>query len=156
MFIKFIIPCFNVGNEVGKMMDSILNQSFKDFHIVCVDDCSTDGTMLVLQNYKDRFPDKITLIKNDKNIGGGMSRDIGYDQTIESVKSEYLWVVDADDKLADKEVLHKLYVFTMNNPNLDIINIGTSFRGKHSISRAGWPIAPWGRIIRASVYVHSI
>lgn len=44
MFIKFIIPCGNVEKTIGRMLDSILEQTFQDYHVVCVDDCSTDGT----------------------------------------------------------------------------------------------------------------
>ena len=48
VFLKFIIPCWGVKNEIGRMLDSILCQTFTDYHIVCVDDCSIDGTFDVI------------------------------------------------------------------------------------------------------------
>lgn len=44
MFIKFIIPCWGVEKTIGRMLDSILNQTFTDYHIVCVEDKSPDKT----------------------------------------------------------------------------------------------------------------
>ena len=64
MFIKFIIPCWNAEKEIGRMLDSILGQTFTDYHIVCVDDCSTDNTVQVLQKYQAAHPDKMTVICN--------------------------------------------------------------------------------------------
>lgn len=77
-FIKFIIPCYNVEKTIGRMLDSILSQIFPSYHIVCVEDCSTDSTWEVLQKYRDLNPDKITLIRNPENVGGGESRNNGY------------------------------------------------------------------------------
>ena len=69
------------------MLDSILCQTFTDYHIVCVDDCSSDGTWGVLKRYADTFGDKITLIRNKTNIGAGASRNIGYFNTLETINS---------------------------------------------------------------------
>ena len=52
VFLKFIIACWGVKNEIRRMLDSILCQTFIDYHIVCVDDCSSDGTFDVLSNYE--------------------------------------------------------------------------------------------------------
>lgn len=123
--------------------------------MVCVEDCSLDKTWQVLQKYKEKFPDKITLIKNPKNLGAAESRNQGYIQTKESIPSEYLWVVDGDDYLADKDVLKDIYEFATKNTNLDIINIGLVFKNKYYVGKLGWPIASWGRVIRPSAYVQS-
>ena len=87
VFLKFIIPCWGVKNEIRRMLDSILCQTFTDYHIVCVDDCSSDGTWDVLKRYADTFGDKITLIRNKTNIGAGASRNIGYFNTLETINS---------------------------------------------------------------------
>ena len=108
-FIKFIIPCWSVQTTIGKMLDSILQQTFKDYHIVCVEDKSPDKTWQVLQTYKKKYPDKITLIKNKQNLGAAESRNQSYLQTKDTIPSEYLWVVDGDDYLADEDVLKDLH-----------------------------------------------
>ena len=83
---------------------------------MCVEDCSPDKTWQIIQDYKKRFPDKITLIKNPNNLGAGESRNIGVQQTKDSLPCEYLWVVDGDDWIADKSVLQKIYDFAKQNP----------------------------------------
>ena len=93
MFMKFIIPCYNVGNTIGRMLDSILTQTFTDYHIVCVEDCSTDNTWDVLQSYKGKNPDKMTLIKNPYNMGPGETRNRGYFMTTDSLPSEFIWMI---------------------------------------------------------------
>ena len=128
-FIKFIIPCWSVQTTIGEMLDSILQQTFKDYHIVCVEDKSPDKTWQVLQTYKKKYPDKITLIKNKHNLGAAESRNQGYVQTKDTVPSDFLWVVDGDDYLAGEEVLQKIHDFAISNPQLDIINIGWTFNG---------------------------
>lgn len=128
-FIKFIIPCWSVQTTIGEMLDSILQQTFKDYHIVCVEDKSPDKTWQVLQTYKKKYPDKITLIKNKQNLGAAESRNQGYVQTKDTVPSDFLWVVDGDDYLAGEEVLQKIHDFAISNPQLDIINIGWTFNG---------------------------
>lgn len=154
MFMKFIIPCYNVGDTIGRMLDSILSQTFTDYHIVCVEDCSTDNTWEILQKYGELNPDKITLLKNPKNLGAGASRNRGYDMTIETLQSEFIWMVDGDDYIADDNVLEDIYGFVKGHGELDMINIGFNFcSGYHINCRLNWP-APWTNIIRTVKYVH--
>ena len=122
---------------------------------MCVEDCSPDKTWQVLQDYKKRYPNKITLIKNPKNLGAGESRNIGVQQTKDSLPCDYLWVVDGDDWIADKNVLKDINDFTKKCPNYDIINVGITYCDKYSVGEVGWPIASWGRIIKPQVYVKS-
>jgi glycosyltransferase involved in cell wall biosynthesis len=122
---------------------------------VCVEDCSNDKTFNVLETYRLKFPNKITVLRNEKNIGAGLSRNKGVVETQEKIPSEYLWIVDGDDYLADRDVLKDLHDFTSKNQNYDIVNIGITYSGKYSVGKAGWPIASWGRIIRPKVYVKS-
>ena len=156
VFLKFIIPCWGVRAEIGRMLDSILCQTFTDYHIVCVDDKSTDGTLDVLCRYQNRFQDKITLIRNETNLGAGISRNIGYSKTIDSIQSQYIWVVDGDDYIADKHVLQKIYDFCVAHKNFDIINLGWTQRGEYSVAKLGWPIGLPGRVIKPNVYVPAI
>ena len=79
--IKIIIPCYKVGGKITRCIESILNQGFKNFHIVCVEDCSPDNTWEKLVDCKLRNYDKITLVKNQNNSGPGMTRNNGYYST---------------------------------------------------------------------------
>lgn len=97
----------------------------------------------------------MTLIKNPNNLGAGESRNIGVQQTKDSLPCEFLWIVDGDDYLADSSVLQKIYDFSIANPKYDLINLGWTFKEKYDIAKVGWPVAAWGRVIRPSIYVHA-
>lgn len=155
-FLKIIIPCWGVESEVGKMLDSILLQSFDDYKVVCVEDCSKDGTLGVLKSYEEKHKDKITVMQNPRNLGAGESRNRGFFNTLTTIPSEYVWVVDADDYLADSNVFQKIHDFAIQNQNYDIINVGWTCKGEYSIARLGWPIGLPGRVIRPCVYVAGI
>ena len=63
--------CYNQKNYIKQAIDSVLMQKTKfDYEIVLSDDCSTDGTNLICEEYAKKYPDKIRLIKRDHNIGG--------------------------------------------------------------------------------------
>ena len=157
VFLKFIIPCWGVKNEIRRMLDSILCQTFIDYHIVCVDDCSSDGTFDVLSNYEQRFPDKITVIRNERNLGAAESRNKGYYETLNSIKSDFIWVVDADDYLIDKNVLSKIYGYHITYPKIDMINIGwQDVDGSTHIANVDFPIGLWGSVVKSEMYVSGI
>lgn len=63
--------------------------------------------------------------------------------------------MDGDDYLADKNVLADIRAFTTSHPDYDIVDVGFLYFGQYEVGKVGWPIAPWGRIIRPSVYVKS-
>ena len=71
-------------------VESILNQTFRDFEFIIVDDCSRDNTAEILRSYRDK---RITIIRNDINLGQVKSLNKG----IKSAKAEYLARIDADD-----------------------------------------------------------
>ncbi len=88
MFVSVILPTFNRAHLICEAIDSILNQTYRDFEIIVVDDGSTDNTTEVLQRYSDR----ITYIKQE-NKGPGDARNRG----IAEAKGEYIAFLDSDD-----------------------------------------------------------
>ena len=61
MKLSIIVPVYNMASD-GKLeycMDSLVGQELDDYEIIAVDDCSTDGSLAVLQDYARRFPDKV-------------------------------------------------------------------------------------------------
>lgn len=85
-----IIPLYNKENYVEKAINSILNQTYNNFEIIIIDDCSTD---LSYEIAKKNVSEKIRLIKHDKNKGLSASRNTG----IVNSKAEYITFLDADD-----------------------------------------------------------
>ena len=104
--ISIIIPMYNVEKYIGECLDSILAQTFDDYEVIAVDDCSTDKTCEVVESYLPRFNDKLQLIRSDKNSGGrvGIPRNKGMRYAI----GDYLYFMDSDDAMLDNalEILY--------------------------------------------------
>lgn len=105
--ISVIIPLYNDENYIGACLESILAQTFSDFEVVIVDDCSTDNSVEVVESYREKFGEKLTLLHTDENSGGGaLPRNKG----LYFSRGEYVFFVDSDDFLANT-ALEELYDF---------------------------------------------
>lgn len=117
---SIIIPTYNSAKEIEKAIDSVKKQTFKNYEIIVIDDCSTDNTLDVLKEIDD-----IKVIKNQENIKAGGSRNKG----IEASKGEYIIFLDADDYLAENDTLEKIdNVIGKDTP--DIVYLGFKMIGK--------------------------
>lgn len=83
---------FNSETFISETILSVLNQSFKDWELLLIDDKSTDKTLEVIKPFLNKHAN-IKLIKNEKNQGAGVSRNKG----IEEAKGKYIAFLDADD-----------------------------------------------------------
>ena len=103
--ISIIIPMYNTEKYVGECLDSILAQTFQDYEVIVVDDCSTDNSRDVVENYFSKFDGKLRLIESEKNSGGcAIPRNVG----MSYATSKYLFFLDSDDLLI-KNALEKLF-----------------------------------------------
>ena len=77
MRFSVIIPCYNSSATIIQSMDSVVQQSFNDWEMIVVDDCSTDETVTKVQQYINEHSDyKIRLYCKEANSGPGNSRNI--------------------------------------------------------------------------------
>ena len=111
--LSIIVPVYNIIQYLPKCLDSILSQTLRDIEIICVDDCSTDSSFSILEEYKSK-DDRIKLVKLDKNYGQGYARNRG----IEIAQGEYIGFVDGDDYV-DPNYFEALYNSAVKN-NADI------------------------------------
>ncbi len=98
--ISVIINVYNGENFIGKCLDSIINQTYKNLEILIINDGSTDNTKDICESYKDK---RIRII-NQQNMGLSLARNVG----IDNAKGEYLYFVDVDD-FVEKDVIEYLY-----------------------------------------------
>ena len=89
--ISVVIPIFNVEDFLGPCLDSVLNQTLKDFEVICVNDGSTDGSLDILKEYLSK-DDRIRIINKD-NAGYGHTMNIGLDMA----SGKYFVIVESDD-----------------------------------------------------------
>ena len=110
--ISVIVPVYNVEEYLPKCLDSILNQTFSNIEIICVNDGSTDGSRKILEEYKKR--DFRIKIVDKKNGGLSSARNAG----MKVATGEFYSFIDSDDWI-DKTMLEKLYE-NMTTLNTDI------------------------------------
>ena len=89
--ISVIIPVYNVEKYLRECLDSVVNQSFKNIEILCINDGSTDSSLKILEEYAQK-DDRIVII-NQENQGQGIARNKG----IDIASGEYIAFVDPDD-----------------------------------------------------------
>lgn len=89
--ISVIIPCFNVEAFVGECLDSVINQTFDDMEIICINDGSTDNTLGILESYA-KSDERIMILDQD-NQGLSASRN----RAMEIAKGDYIFFLDSDD-----------------------------------------------------------
>ena len=103
--ISVIIPMYNVEKYIGFCLESILVQTFHDYEVIVIDDCSTDNSCAIAESYKPKFNNNLKLIKSKKNSGGGGTpRNIG----VKNSCGEYLFFLDSDDFITET-ALEEMY-----------------------------------------------
>jgi glycosyltransferase involved in cell wall biosynthesis len=104
--ISVIIPCYNVEKYIGECIDSVLKQTHQAAEIICINDGSTDGTLVVLNTYQSRLPDKIKVV-SFKNQGAPASRNAGFRMST----GTFIQFLDADDVLDQQKFEKQLSGF---------------------------------------------
>lgn len=119
--ISFIIPIYNSEKTLEKCLDSILNQKRNHkIEIILIDDCSTDNTSKICENYVLKYPDILVYKKNNKNSGVSFSRNIG----IKNASGNKISFIDSDDYLN----MNYLNVISEYNQDVDLIVFGMDVR----------------------------
>lgn len=116
--ITFVVPTYNVANYIEQCLNSILNQTDKDFKIIIVDDGSTDKvTPKICEKYAEKYSEVIKYIsQNNKGLGG--ARNTG----LEQVNTKYVMFLDSDDWLDINFIKNfKQQMIKINTEIVDII-----------------------------------
>lgn len=91
--LSVIVPIYNVKQYLSKCLDSIINQTYKNLEIICINDGSTDGSEIILNTYA--LEDNRIKVINQKNQGLSFARNIG----MKYASGQYISFVDSDDYL---------------------------------------------------------
>lgn len=97
--VNIIVPMYNVSRYLPTFLDSVLKQTYKHYRMYVVDDCSTDNSVEILNEYMSRFEGRLLYLSNDRNRKSGQTRNHGLDEA-EKYPSEYTAFLDADDIIA--------------------------------------------------------
>lgn len=100
--VSIIIPTYNRENTIKRAIDSILNQTYKNYEIIVVDDCSEDKTESIVKDLNNK---RIIYIKNEKNIGGAASRNVG----LNNASGEIIAFLDSDNEWKENYLEDRLH-----------------------------------------------
>lgn len=119
MFLSIIIPCYNCSSTIIRTLESIQQVPNIDFEVILVDDCSTDNTIDLINEFSISHKWAHLILLN-RNQGPANARNVG----IEASKGQYLAFVDSDDTIAADYL--KMVYNTVIKENADLISIGIS------------------------------
>jgi glycosyltransferase involved in cell wall biosynthesis len=111
--VSIILSTYNHGSFVGKAIQSILEQTFKDFELIVIDDASKDGTVKVLKLINDP---RVKVFYNTKNLGVNVNRN----KYIQMSTGEYIAIMNADDEWLPSK-LEKQVKFLDVNPGIGAV-----------------------------------
>ena len=112
--LSVIIPVYNVEKYLSECLESVINQTYKNLEIICIDDCSTDSSGKILDGFAKK-DSRIKAIRQEKNSGPSAARNRG----IGEANGEYIMFVDSDDWI-DRETCEKT-VRKIYEENADVL-----------------------------------
>ena len=122
--ISVIIPLYNLEKYIGATLGSIHGQTFADYEVIVVDDCSTDNGPALVKSLTDKFNGRLKILQTKTNSGGaGAPSNMG----VSAAKGKYVYIMDGDDLIADV-ALAELYE-TAEEYAADVVymNCGAAF-----------------------------
>ena len=109
--VSIIMPSYNTANYIGESINSVINQSYKNWELIIVDDCSTDNTDEVIKDFlKDS---RIKYLKNKENSGAAISRN----KALRMAKGEWIAFLDSDDLWNHKKLEKQIKFMEQNKYN---------------------------------------
>lgn len=114
--VSIIMGIYNCENTISEAIDSIINQTYKDWELIMCDDKSTDNTYFIAKEYEDKYPNKIKVIINDKNITLAPTLN----RCLKLAKGKYIARQDGDD-ISKPNRLEEEVSFLESNPQYDLV-----------------------------------
>lgn len=157
--VTLIVPVYNSEKYIAKCLDSILNQTYKDYEIIVVNDGSKDNSQKIIKEYKNRFPDKIISIEQ-KNKGVSITRN----ESIKKATGKYIMFVDNDDFLDNDYI--EIFVKNIEEGDYDVVLGGYRRSNQHGdiikklqLKDTEWSkfmiVAPWAKIYKKQYLIEN-
>ena len=112
--VTFIVPCYRLAHLLPECVNSILAQTYKDFEVLIMDDCSPDDTPEVARSFNDP---RVKHVRNEPNLG----HLANYNKGIELSQGDYIWLISADDRLRVPYVLERYVEILDHNANVGFV-----------------------------------
>lgn len=115
--VDIIMGIYNCEEYLSESIESLLKQTFNDWRLIMCEDKSTDGTLKIAEKYKEKYPDKIVLLKNEKNMGLNFTLN----RCLENTNAEFIARQDGDDQ-SRPDRLEKEVKYLDTNPDVAIVS----------------------------------
>ena len=106
--VSIIMPSWNTGRFIAESIESVINQTYANWELLIVDDCSTDNTNEVVRKFND---DRIKFFKNEKNSGAAITRN----RALREANGEWIAFLDSDDLWLPKKLEHQILFMKKHN-----------------------------------------
>ena len=126
--VSIITPNYNCEKFIVETIESVINQTYKKWEMIIVDDCSTDNSITIARNYEKK-DDRIKVIKNERNMGAALSRN----KAIEIAKGEYIAFLDSDDVWQENKLEKQLHFMKSNNCDFSFTEYYLMDMNSHSL-----------------------
>lgn len=108
--VSIIMPTYNCGKFIAETIESVINQTYKNWEILIIDDCSTDNTKDIVEKYQKKYKNiKYTIL--DKNSGAAVARNLA----ISDAKGKYIAFLDSDDLWKNDKLEKQINFMKENN-----------------------------------------
>lgn len=106
--VSVIMPSWNTDRFIANSIQSVINQTYQNWELIIVDDCSTDNTDSVVASFSDK---RIKYLKNEKNCGAALTRN----RALREAKGEWIAFLDSDDLWMPKKLEKQIAFMQENN-----------------------------------------
>lgn len=120
--VSVIMGIYNCADTLGEAIESIINQTFSDWELIMCDDGSQDDTLSVALSYREMFPGKIVVLKNEKNLGLNATLN----KCLAVAKGKYIARMDGDDVCSPERFAKELVVLE-SEPEIAIVSTDMAY-----------------------------
>jgi glycosyltransferase involved in cell wall biosynthesis len=112
--VTFVVPCYKLAHLLSECVSSILRQTYTDFELLIMDDCSPDNTPEITASFADS---RVKHIRNPQNLGHLRN----YNKGIAAAGGKYIWLISADDTLRRPDALEHYVKLLDAHPNVGYV-----------------------------------
>lgn len=151
--ISILMGIYNCASTLPEAIDSILNQTCTDWELILCDDGSSDDTYTVAEGYRRRFPDKIVLLRNEKNRGLNFTLN----HCLEHAQGKYIARMDGDD-ISLPQRLEKELAALEADPTLSVVSCPMIYFDENGDHVSGRPVCEYPvpeMLVHGPVHCHA-
>jgi len=116
--VSVIVPVYNAINTINRCVESLIKQTLTRMEIILINDCSTDESLVIIEEWQKAFPDRIKVASTEVNLGPGGARNLG----VELASGNYIGFVDSDDYIVSR--MYELLLEKAKETGYDVIDSG--------------------------------